>query len=68
MEEARVRKIDPSERNQQLIVKSGIGGGASLSMQRRTLDSRFARDISWDTASMWVAAMTLCISSSSCFL
>ncbi|HEY7232003.1 MAG TPA: class I SAM-dependent methyltransferase [Pseudolabrys sp.] len=43
MDDARGPKIDPSERTQQPIVKAGIGGGASLSMQRRTLDSRFAR-------------------------
>lgn len=43
MEEARVPKIDPSGGARQLIARPGIGGGASLSMQRRTLDSRFAR-------------------------
>ena len=36
-------KIDPTDRSQQLIVRAGVGGGTSLSMQRRTLDSRFAR-------------------------
>jgi hypothetical protein len=43
MDDARGPKIDPSERAEQPSVKAGIGGGASLSMQRRTLDSRFAR-------------------------
>jgi SAM-dependent methyltransferase len=42
-EEARVQKIDPKAHPERLIINTGIGGGASLSMQRRTLDSRFAR-------------------------
>jgi SAM-dependent methyltransferase len=42
-EEARVQKIDPKGHPERLIINTGIGGGASLSMQRRTLDSRFAR-------------------------
>jgi len=43
MEEARAPKIDPSAGAPQPTAKPGVGGGASLSMQRRTLDSRFAR-------------------------
>lgn len=43
MEDARVPRIDPGNRAEQPVIKAGIGGGASLSMQRRTLDSRFAR-------------------------
>jgi SAM-dependent methyltransferase len=36
-------KIDPNDRSANLLVRPGIGGGTSLSMQRRVLDSRFVR-------------------------
>jgi len=36
-------KVDPTDRSAQLIVHSGLGGGTSLSMQRRVHDSRFVR-------------------------
>jgi len=34
--------IDPSKPNQQLTIRPGLGGGTSLSMQRRMFDARFA--------------------------
>jgi SAM-dependent methyltransferase len=35
-------KVGPTTSNGQLTIRSGIGGGTSLSMQRRSFDSRFA--------------------------
>lgn len=43
MTEAGETKIDPTDRSAQLVVRPGLGGETSVSMQRRVLDSRFAR-------------------------
>jgi SAM-dependent methyltransferase len=43
MAQSRAMKIDPTDRSQTLVVHHGVGGGTSISMQRRVLDSRFVR-------------------------
>jgi hypothetical protein len=42
MTEASLSKIGPTTANGNLAVRTGLGGGTSLSMQRRAHDSRFA--------------------------
>jgi len=42
MAENSVPKIGPTSVNGPLTVRPGVGGGTSLSMQRRAHDSRFA--------------------------
>ena len=49
-ETAAAAKIDPTTPNTNLHLRTGLGGGTSLSMQRRAHDHRFGRDISSATA------------------
>ncbi len=43
MPDSGATRIDPGKHDDKLVVRGGISGGTSLSMQRRMFDSRFAR-------------------------
>ena len=43
MQDGGETRIDPAKHEDELVLRGGIGGGTSVSMQRRMSDSRFVR-------------------------